>query len=387
MAIAAAQCVGQATTAPDQKRQMALALEQQGENSEAEAAWRLYMTAHPSNPEPYAHLGLLEARQEHYKEAIPLYKKALTLNPAMPGLRLNLGLALFKAGEVKQAVAEFKPLLKTLPKDSPDAQRVSILLGMAHYGLGNYAEATPYLKQAASRDPQNLPLRLALAHSCLWSKQYPCVLNTCRQIVLLNAGSAEADMLAGEAADEMHDRPGAVQQFRAAVKANPKEPNAHFGLGYLLWKQRQLPEAATELQAELDLDPTHVQAMLYLGDTLLQLDRPDEARPLLEKAAQLDPSLWRSHLDLGIVEADAGRKEEALRQMEEAAKLRPDEVNIHWRLGQLYRGMGKTDQAKIEFEKAKSLNKATDEGVAQKISGAPPASSHGVSHRTALPAP
>jgi tetratricopeptide (TPR) repeat protein len=50
----------------------ALALEQQGKNVEAEAAWRFYLKAHPSNPEPYAHLGLLEARQEHYKEAVPL---------------------------------------------------------------------------------------------------------------------------------------------------------------------------------------------------------------------------------------------------------------------------------------------------------------------------
>ena len=41
-------------------------------------------------------------------------------------------------------------------------------------------------------------------------------------------------MLAGEALDEMKDKAGATQQFRAAVKADPKEPNVHFGLGYLL---------------------------------------------------------------------------------------------------------------------------------------------------------
>ena len=41
----------------------------------------------------------------------------------------------------------------------------------------------------------------------------------------MNAESAEADMLAGEALDEMNDHAGATQQFRAAVKANPQEPN------------------------------------------------------------------------------------------------------------------------------------------------------------------
>ncbi len=116
----------------------AFALEQQGRFSEAETAWRSIVKAHPSNAEAYAHLGFLEARQEHYKEAIPLYRKALALNPAMPGLRLNLGLALFKAGQLKEAIGIFTPLLKSLPASSPEALRVTALLGIAHYGLGEY---------------------------------------------------------------------------------------------------------------------------------------------------------------------------------------------------------------------------------------------------------
>ncbi len=88
-------------------RQSALALEQQGKFAESEQAWRAFLKTHPSDPEPYAHLGLLEARQDHYKEAVPLYRKALALKPGMPGLRLNLALALFKAGELKAAIPEF----------------------------------------------------------------------------------------------------------------------------------------------------------------------------------------------------------------------------------------------------------------------------------------
>ena len=144
-----------------------------GENVEAEAAWRAYLKAHPSSSEAYAHLGLLEARQEHYKDAVPLYRRALALDSRVPGLRLNLGLALFKAGEMKDALQEFKPLLKSAPPSSPDRQRLAILIGMCYYGLEEYAKAAPYLKEAAASDPQNLALRLALAHSCLWSKAVP----------------------------------------------------------------------------------------------------------------------------------------------------------------------------------------------------------------------
>jgi tetratricopeptide (TPR) repeat protein len=373
----AALCLGQASPTLESQRQTALALEQQGKNVEAEAAWRAFMKAHPSNPEPYAHLGLLEARQEHYKEAVPLYRKALATNPALPGLRMNLGLALFKGGELKQAILEFKPLLKNQPPSSPEGQRLTILMGMAHYELGEYAAAASYLKQAAAYDPQNLPLRLSLAHSCLWAKQYQCVLDTYHEILTLNAESAEADMLAGEALDEMKDTTGAIQQFRAAVKANPREPDAHYGLGYLLWIQKQYPEAASEFQAELDNTPDHVQALTYLGDTQMHLNHPEIARPLLENALRLDARQELAHLDLGILLADASRQEDALREMRVAAKLNPEDVNVHWRLGRLYRAMGRTDEAKAEFDKASSINKAADSALVDKINnghnGPPPA--------------
>ena len=224
LAMVAGHCVGQTAAPPDQQRQAALALEQQGENVEAEAAWRTYLKAHPSSSEAYAHLGLLEARQGHYKEAVPLYRKALALDSRIPGLRLNLGLALFKAGEMKDALQEFIPLLKRAPQSSPDRQRLAILIGMCYYGLEDYAQAAPYLKEAAARDPQNLPLRLALAHSCLWSKQYQCVLDTYHEILMLNAESAEADMLAGEALDELKDSSGLLSSFAPLSRPIPGCP-------------------------------------------------------------------------------------------------------------------------------------------------------------------
>ncbi len=368
LAMVAMPSLGQTAGAPDQQRQTALALEQQGKNAEAEAAWRLYLKAHPTDSEPYAHLGLLEARQERYSEAVPLYRKALTLNPRMPGLRLNLGLALFKAGELKQAIVEFKPLLKSQAPESQEAQRLTILLGMAHYGLKEYAEAVPYLKRAAAHDQQNLPLRLALAHSCLWSKQYQCVLDTYHEILSLNAESAEADMLAGEAQDELKNHAGAIEQFRAAVKANPSEPDVHFGLGYLLWTQMQFPEAVSEFQAELANNSNHVQALTYLGDAEMHLKHPEAARPLLEKALRIDTTQELAHVDLGILFADEGRRDDALRELNVAAKLAPEDVNVHWRLGRLYRAMGKKDEAKAEFDKASSITSAADNALVNKIS-------------------
>ena len=357
---------GQASSAGDQ-RQAAIALEQQGRDAEAEAAWRGVAAAEPDSAEAYAHLGFLEARQEHYTQAIAHYRKALTLDPAMPGLKMNLGLALFKAGELKEAVRIFSALLKAEPASSPEALRLKTLIGMADYGLEDYSAAIPLLKQATADDPQNLPFRLILAHSCLAAKQYQCVLDVYHEILNLNAESAEADMLAGEALDEMQDHAGAIQQFRAAEKADPKQPNVHFGLGYLLWTQSQYAEAAEQFQSELANVPDHAQALVYLADSHIKLNHPEVALPVLSKAMRLEPTMEMVHLDLGIVYAGMHRQSDAMRELKLAAKLKPSDVAVHWRLAQLYRALGRRAEAEAEFDKAKTLTKAADESVSRKL--------------------
>ena len=358
---------GQTAVPPDGPREKALLLERQGKDVEAEEAWRAILKAHPSKPEPYAHLGLLEARQAHYKEAAADYRKALAIGPSIPALRLNLGLALFKGGDLKGAIQEFEPLLKQTPESSPDNLRLTILVGMAHYGLAEYDKAAPYLKSASDRDPNNLSLLLALAHSYLWSKQFSYVMDVYHRILALNAESAEADMLAGEALDEMKDSEGAIKMFRAAAAANPKEPDVHFGLGYLFWMRKQYPEALVEFQAELDLNPNHAQALTYLGDCDLVLTHPMLAQPLLEKAIQVDPAIALAHLDLGVIDADAGLQANALRELTAAEKLAPNDVNVHWRLGRLYRAMGNQQKAKAEIDKAKSITETADSALVNKI--------------------
>jgi tetratricopeptide (TPR) repeat protein len=155
--------------------------------------------------------------------------------------------------------------------------------------------------------------------------------------------------------------------FRSAVKANPREPNAHFGLGYLLWTQKNYTEAVSEFHAELANDPDHFQATLYLADAYIQMNQLSEAKPLLERAVKMEPSASLAHLDLGIVYTEEDRKEEALRELTQAASLAPNDVNVHWRLGRLYRSMGRKEEAKAEFDKASTLNKAADEDLYKKI--------------------
>lgn len=360
-------CLGQPPPSRENQRQAARAFEREGKVADAEVEWRSLLTSQPSDPEAFAHLGLLEARQEHYKEAIVDYRKALSLNPKMPNLRMNLGLSLFKSGDLRAAIETFEPLLKSEPKSSPEALRLVTLIGMADYGLGFYASSVPYLKEAAVGDPQNLQLHMMLAHSCLWTKQYQCVLDVYRQILALNAESAEADMLVGEAYDELKNDEGALTEFQAAVKADPKTPNVHFGYGYLLWKALKFEEAQKEFQSELANDPEHALALAYLGDTEMRASRSDESLQHLEHAVRIQPLIEIAHLDLGIIYESRGRNDDALKELKKAEKLRPEDPTIHWRLGRFYQSVGRKAEAKSEFDRARNLQQADEQSLREKL--------------------
>lgn len=267
---------------PASARVQALALESKGQNAEAEEVWSSIANADPRNPEALAHLGLLEARQEHYEAAIDYYRRAVALNPGLPGLQMNMGLSLFKAAQFPDAIRIFSSEIKKHPGDL----RLTILLGMAHYGMKDYLVADPYLRRATEQDPQGVPLRLTLEHSCLSSKQYSCVLEVHKEILALNAESAEADMTAAEAFDQLHDSANAGKQLQAALTINPNEPNAHFALGYLLWTQNKWADALSEFKQELENDPKHAMAQVYLADSQQEMSHnPARTLPPLAHAS------------------------------------------------------------------------------------------------------
>jgi len=353
--------------------QQALVLEQQAKYPEAELAWGSVVKLQPRNAQAYAHLGLLEARQEHYSEAIDHYRKAqdlaLAQNRVIPQLSFNLGLALFKSGDFQDAGKLFEAELRKHP-NATDARKLATLAAMSHYGAHQYGAAIPYLKDAVAVDPSNLPLLLTLAHCYLWTKQLDAAMEAYKEILLIDPDSAEADMIAGEALDEKGDNVGAVQQFKAAVKANPKEPNVHFGLAYIYWTQRRYDEAVPEFKAELENDPKNNQAMIYLGDAYLEQYQIDLAKAMLEKADKFQTTDPLIHLDLGIVYMESGDQDRAFLELNKTIALEPDNVTAHFRLATLYRSMGKKDEAKAEFAKASTLNKKRDDSVHDRIAAA-----------------
>jgi len=157
------------------------------------------------------------------------------------------------------------------------------------------------------------------------------------------------------------------------VKAAPREPGVHFGLGYLYWKAHQNDQAKAEFEAELGIDPGNAQALAHLGDVELKLNNPEKALALLKKAVQQKNDLRIAYADIGAIYMDQKHYEEALAAFQRAVKLDPEQPDMHFRLGNLYRVMGNTSASQEEFAKSRALHKKADDALLKKISDAPPA--------------
>jgi tetratricopeptide (TPR) repeat protein len=346
----------------------AIALEQQGKLAEAAQVWRAVTQRNPKDAAAFASLGVVLSKEQKYDEAVSAYKRALTLNSKLPGVQLNLGLAEFKQGRLDAAI----PPLMAASKVEPKNMQAQTLLGLSCYGTKRFAEAVEHLKIAAKSDPGNMELHQVLAQSCLWAKQYSCALDEFRQILEQNPDSAAAHVLTGEALDGLDKTPDAIAEFQAAAKVAPREPNIHFGLGYLYWKSHQYDEAKREFENELFIDSSHAQALAYLGDIEMKRNNPEAALSLLGKATKLKDDIRIAYLDMGTVFAQQKRYDEAVAALQRAVKLDPAQPDAHYRLAHVYQDMGKAAESQREFVQVRELHEKAEEPFASKMSVTPP---------------
>ena len=343
--------------------QQALEYEKQGAYPEAEKTWTEITIANPQDSDAWAHLGLVRALEGKNADAVVAYREAIQLHSHLPGLQIDLGLALFKQQKFSDAV----PALQAAIAESPNDLKPKLLLAMSYYGLGQYADAVPYLTVAVNSSPENLQLRMTLAQSCLWAENYRCTLDQFQEILRLSPESAQADMLACEALDGLNQTEEAIKQFREAEKVSPHEPDVHFGLGYLLWKNHDFDEAKTELKLEVEDNPNHAQALTYLADIAIKQNDDKAARSYLQRAFQQPKVIRLGYLDLGILEASTGNNEEAKKDFLRAIELDPTQKDAHWRLGRLYLSMGQKKEAQTEFAKMSELEQKDRDKVAKQM--------------------
>ncbi len=148
----------------------------------------------------------------------------------------------------------------------------------------------------------------------------------------------------------------AMGLYQAAINANPRFPDAHNNLGYLLATHGGIEEARRHFEAALEHDPAHPDANLNLGRTLTRQGQPSEAVVYLEKALEASPEDADAHVELGDALLKINKPAEALPHFERAVKVDPGFADANLGLGTVLHKMGQPEKALAFLETAVTLS-------------------------------
>jgi TolB-like protein/Flp pilus assembly protein TadD len=141
--------------------------------------------------------------------------------------------------------------------------------------------------------------------------------------------------------------------LRRAVAANPKYPDAHWGLGSILPPNGQLGGAIEEMRAALALDPLSPVFSYFLARFLMFDGRLDEAVEQSKRTGELDPTSFRSLQVLGQCHLLRGEPASALESFQQAHQV-SGVVSVNAYIARALTDLGRSDEARDLLEKLES---------------------------------
>jgi tetratricopeptide (TPR) repeat protein len=295
-------------------------------------------------------------KQGQFARAVEEFKKVLALDPTLIEAEANLGLAYQSLSEYDLAV---RHLTKAL-RERPNLLGPTVIVGMDYLKLGSPQKAIPFLESALKLDPSNREARQALASAYLGQENFRSAAEEFRQIAVLDSDKSEAwfklgheylDLAARLAfrgahlyresawghrflGDLLYQRDrwdDAVQEYRKALAAEPRQSGLHTSLGQTYLHAGKLLEAETEFRLELELDARNELAWLGLANMQLAKGDPTAALESLKKVWEISPEFLAVQREFPSIE---------LRQQTQASLSRlqdePGEPAKHFLLAALY---------------------------------------------------
>ncbi len=181
-----------------------------------------------------------------------------------------------------------RTLQRVLATSTQTSAADRVRLGVAARALGQFQEANTYFRAADAVAPD----------------------------------SAFVNVEWGELFLEKYNRAEALKSFQAAVKAEPTNVRAGFGLARVIGDEDP-PAAKKALDQVVATNPNFVPAHLYLAELALDDRRRDDARAAVTKALAINPNSLEAYAISGAIAVLEGRAADFQTQADAALKINP----------------------------------------------------------------
>ena len=143
--------------------------------------------------------------------------------------------------------------------------------------------------------------------------------------------------------------------FSEALRYNPNNAAAHFGLGEVYAQLNQLPEAIASYERSLANDKNLTEIYVPLGILYYQSGEIAKADENLTKALEKSADSAETQFFLGLVRAAQGRNEEALAAFQKAQTIDPTYAEAFYNSGETLVKLKRPAEAITDYQRAMSL--------------------------------
>ena len=165
------------------------------------------------------------------------------------------------------------------------------------------------------------------------------------------------------------DQQQAYVSFQKAVKLNPDNKEAHYGLGHIYASQGRLKLAEESFREAIRIDGDYAEANTYLGQGLASQDRWKDAIAAYRQALSnpLYPTPDLARFQLGKALLHEGDLQGAMEVLEDAATVTPPNVPpamLQLELARVYHKLGFDARAREALSKVSTLDKGGEQAAA-----------------------
>jgi tetratricopeptide (TPR) repeat protein len=203
-----------------------------------------------------------------------------------------------------QAIAE------ALYKEHPSLPSLLLLANVMQME-GRYPDVNRLLTSQRTAYGDASRFLITLAESEFDAGLYAGARDDLQKAIQMDAGSWQAHYILGNVLAKLSDPDRAIEEYRAAIALDPKQPRTYFQLALTLRAKRDQPGEEEALQQALTADDRYAPAHCEIGRMLLDEDRAADAVPHLQVAAQLNPNSEDAWYLLGRAYARLGEKDKS----------------------------------------------------------------------------
>ena len=152
--------------------------------------------------------------------------------------------------------------------------------------------------------------------------------------------------------------PAAMDAFLRVLELNPRQVGAHLHISAILAEGGDSEAASAQLRKAVDLDPLNAEIRVLLGRQLYRSQKYPEALECFDAALRLNPNLGGAHFGRALTFLKQRSLPEAQMAFQNVLRLNPADAEAHFHLGRIASEMDASSEALNHLKEAIRLHPA-----------------------------